>query len=345
MFYTIKYIFERHVCRGKGDLQEKLTTVTTASAKLHESIFPYWDYIIMISAANTLGSGNYSNVLNVRTQASIPGDIDDITSSEVSSNKAEISWLDPCFSNGILDSFYVEIKNISNQNNDVEGWTATLKIPSNEPHLKLEQLLPFRNYSVRIKAANSAGNGSYGRNHEFQTAIDVPDVPSDVHSSTITSSLIEIHWSIATHYTGPTIYTVIIIDARDNSRIYTNKTNNGWGIDELATDCSVTGLDAFWNYSVTVIAETAHANLSYRRNSSSVIIQTAEDHYEIVLMFPTQFQVRASDGFLTIPVSLANTINVTVQVRAATAVGLGTIEEISLAVEPGGIFQYYRTKM
>ncbi|XP_052243587.1 tyrosine-protein phosphatase Lar-like isoform X4 [Dreissena polymorpha] len=343
--YTITYMFKERVCRGLGGYTSKYLPVNSTSYTMMDSIYPHWNYSIWINASNSVGTGNVSDTVDISTIEERPSsDIDSISSAMVTSNNATINWSDPCYMNGILTAYFVELNNTAGESQGFEEWKI------DQRNIVLDGLLPFRNYSVRVKAANSAGNGTYNASHRFQTDIDVPDSPSDVTTGNVTCCSIEVRWKRALNFTGPTQYTVVATDYHNTSIEFINTTHVGWWTDELADTSVVLGLDQFWSYSIKVIAETAYGNLNYRHNSTPVIIKTAEDRpgkvqnlnvtAEKDLQKPRKLYVswdppieRDRNGIIVHYKIYCTNGNQTV--RAETSVGLGEHEESTVEVDPG----------
>ncbi|XP_052238563.1 phosphatidylinositol phosphatase PTPRQ-like [Dreissena polymorpha] len=239
------------------------------------TLHPYRNYTAYIAACTVkLGTKAHLQIITLEDN---PDVVNTTSSFSVYARNATMNWTDPCFKNGILKRFYVELLNSSSAYFMNETWASYFETNASTHELLLMELLPFRNYSVRVKAANNAGNGTYNVSHIFMTNIDVPMAPSDLRQGSTNSSYVRINWNKTMHYTGPTKYIINVTDDNDNVPFTSFVTHEGWWIDQLATHVELFDLDAFWKYSIAVTAETSYQNQGpLRSESTKVIVQTAE---------------------------------------------------------------------
>ncbi|XP_052253740.1 uncharacterized protein LOC127860029 isoform X33 [Dreissena polymorpha] len=239
---------------------------------------PYKNYSFTIRYVGMSSQVSRDATLKFQTLESIPSFVQNISMSFIGAQNATVKWVEPSNINGLLTCFYIELVNDSSLYRNTDNWNITLKIQPNARVMLLRDLLPYTNYSVRVSAQNVAWNGSYNQTVEFRTHIGVPDTPTGITIGQVLSSMIEVKWNISGYYSGPTRFAINGEDAFNGSIMYTNITRIGWSTDELENQSMLTGLAPFWNYSVTVRAETVDGQLKHiSEQSSPIIVQTKED--------------------------------------------------------------------
>ncbi|XP_052244297.1 receptor-type tyrosine-protein phosphatase F-like [Dreissena polymorpha] len=383
--YTVKYRFDERECRKKGAIKEvsKTSETSLTQMELTESIYSYWDYNISVKATNKIDSGNYSDVYSVKTNESNPDTVNEITSEFVFAQNATIIWKAPCYANGVLRHFYVEITNETTRDNK-SAWKYTAKVNATLHELVVHQLLPFRNYSVKIFAENTYYNGTYNASHEFRTAIDDPEKTTGLSQNLTFPYSVKLSWDRVKKYTGPTKYIINVVDLSTHELFTTFNTTVGYWLNELATEALIVELDAYWHYTVSVTAVTSDGDMSTRYSATSELqVLTAEDvpgpvtnltvQNETDLEKPRQLVVRwerpkerdlngiivryyifcsnmdklynttSSVQFYKIPLFINNTVDIAVQVWAATRAGNGTPTDNVIAVSPGAPYRAIET--
>ncbi|XP_052253711.1 uncharacterized protein LOC127860029 isoform X6 [Dreissena polymorpha] len=243
---------------------------------------PFWNYSVTVRAETVDGQlkliSEQSSPIIVQTKEDVPGFVQNISMSYIGAQNASIKWVEPRNINGLLTCFYIELVNVSSLYRKTDNWNNTLKIQPNAREMLLHYLLPYTNYSVQVKAQNVAMNGSYNEVVKFRTRIGVSDIPTGITIRRVSSSMIEVKWNNSGYYSGPTRFVITATDSVNRSITFTNVTSIGWWTDELENQSMLTGLAPFWNYSVTVRAETVDGQLKHiSEQSSPIIVQTKED--------------------------------------------------------------------
>ncbi|XP_052810712.1 receptor-type tyrosine-protein phosphatase eta-like isoform X2 [Mya arenaria] len=256
--YTVKAAYYEHACGGFGPLQvERYGVELDPKTKFTQNgLHAYWQYNLTVEATNAIATGKPSEFISVRTKETNPGSVQQLNYQDVSSKSVGVSWTKPCFANGILTGYSVNITKLLSQGQEENSYTKSYKIDVANDSTSIYDLLPYRSYKVEVYALNSAGDGELS-NVSFRTKIDYPDKPIKVSTKNKTSSSLLIEWEKAVHFNGPTKYIVHINDSVNGSiRIQSCKTSVSNWTDTLATDCNVPGLDAYWEYDIVVDAIT-----------------------------------------------------------------------------------------
>ncbi|WAR09002.1 PTPRB-like protein, partial [Mya arenaria] len=241
--YTVKAAYYEHACGGFGPLQvERYGVELDPKTKFTQNgLHAYWQYNLTVEATNAIATGKPSEFISVRTKETNPGSVQQLNYQDVSSKSVGVSWTKPCFANGILTGYSVNITKLLSQGQEENSYTKSYKIDVANDSTSIYDLLPYRSYKVEVYALNSAD----------------PDKPIKVSTKNKTSSSLLIEWEKAVHFNGPTKYIVHINDSVNGSiRIQSCKTSVSNWTDTLATDCNVPGLDAYWEYDIVVDAIT-----------------------------------------------------------------------------------------
>ncbi|XP_052810161.1 tyrosine-protein phosphatase 10D-like isoform X2 [Mya arenaria] len=256
--YTVKATYYEHDCGGFGALQRhsygvELDPVTKFS---QNDLYPFWQYNLTVEATNAIATGKPSDIISVMTKETNSGSVQQLRYQDVSSKSVGLSWTEPCFGNGIITGYSVNIKQWLSHGQEENSYSKTYEIDVANESMSIYDLLPYRNYKVEVYALNSAGDGE-SSNVSFRTKIDYPDKPTNVSTRDKTSSSLLIEWKKAADFNGPTKYMVHINDSVNSTiSIETCTTDVANWTDKLATECNVHGLDAYWEYDIVVDAIT-----------------------------------------------------------------------------------------
>ncbi|VDI18095.1 Hypothetical predicted protein [Mytilus galloprovincialis] len=136
----------------------------------------------------------------------------------------------------------------------------------------IDQLLPYTDYEVWINAINAAGDGDRNET-SVQTDSDVPQKPLSVVASVVSSSEITVMWNQRAPRPGVTTYYVESYEVVLNSDPKFVKFLNLSGFSTQTTTFS--GLEAYWNYTFSVVAATDKGNSN--QSEKSVTVTTLQD--------------------------------------------------------------------
>ncbi|WAR09006.1 PTPRQ-like protein [Mya arenaria] len=266
-----------------------------------------------VEATNAIATGKPSDLISVRTKETNPGSVQQLNYQDVSSKSVGVSWTKPCSENGILTGYSVTITKLLSEGQEESAYTKSYKIDVANESTSISALLPYRRYKVEVYALNSAGDGELS-NVSFWTEIDYPEKPIKVSTKNKTSSSLLIEWEKADHFN-----------------------------DTLATECTVPGLDAYWEYDIVVDAitfEKGHAELI--ESSERKTFRTAEAVPGPV----AQFDVTPEENVLEernfhidwkkpIDRDLNGVLTGFIEIQARTSVGPGAAVHKEITVNPG----------
>ncbi|XP_063402366.1 phosphatidylinositol phosphatase PTPRQ-like [Mytilus trossulus] len=137
---------------------------------------------------------------------------------------------------------------------------------------EINQLLPYTAYNVWLNAINDAGNGNRSVSL-VTTDSEVPEKPLNVAASVISSSEIKVRWKLPGPKPGMTTYYIKVYEMVINAQPVFLRGENVTGFDKQIAEFS--GLDAFWNYTFTVVGTTDKG--SSEESDMSAIVTTYQD--------------------------------------------------------------------
>ncbi|CAC5355926.1 unnamed protein product [Mytilus coruscus] len=155
---------------------------------------------------------------------------------------------------------------------------------------EIHQLLPYTDYNVWLNAINDAGNGNRSESL-VTTDSEVPKMPLDVAASVESSSEIKVTWNLPGPKPGITTYHIKVYEMVLNAQPELIKGKNVTGFDKQIVQFS--GLEAYWNYTFTVVAMTDKG--SSEQSDMSSVVTTYQDAPGKV----TNFEIKRPSAILT----------------------------------------------
>nr|XP_022292898.1 tyrosine-protein phosphatase 10D-like isoform X5 [Crassostrea virginica] len=278
-----------NVCAADTDtamtVVEKETLPVDRSAKQWEfslkKLKPFWEYSIRVRVNTSAGFSNFSEYLNISTLPSTPGRVADITFLTKTSRSLMLSWTQPCHPNGIIINYRINIQNYNDSIDNQGRYTNnnnTLNTTNKSTSFNVTNLLPYRFYIFTVNTeVQDVGNLSEPTVSEpFQTDTEAPYPPGNITFSSITSSSVQVWWEHPNIQTGPTSYKVVATDKNDSS-ITKSCSTTGF----TNTSCNITGLDAYWDYTIAVRVKVD----GFTPNNSSTNLKTKQDAPGRVALF------------------------------------------------------------
>ncbi|KFM66966.1 Phosphotidylinositol phosphatase PTPRQ, partial [Stegodyphus mimosarum] len=221
---------------------------------------PFDNYTIHVRATTDAGDGEWSQTLNVRTKIGVPLKPLNVRDKHVKNTSIEIQWDEPTPNRGPIDNYTV----MWTKSNTKESKTRIAEPQSNTGFV-IDDLQPFTDYIIRIRATTEAGDGPWSSEHQTQTGIGVPWPPQNVRSKEKTNCTIHLVWEEPQPTTGP-ILSYILKWTNVNSKISNTTDMNG-----NITSYVIEKLEPFTDYNIQMLARTEAGEGKW---SDKVVIRT-----------------------------------------------------------------------
>ncbi|NLH36640.1 MAG: fibronectin type III domain-containing protein [Thermotogaceae bacterium] len=152
-------------------------------------------YYYRVKAYNVAGDSGYSNEASATTSIGIPQAPTDLNATALSSTQIKLTWQDASTNE---TGFKVERKTGSSG-----SWSVVTQLGFNATEYTDEGLTPETTYHYRIKAYNAAGDSGYSNEASATTSIGIPQAPTDLNATALSSTQIKLTWQDAsTNETG-----------------------------------------------------------------------------------------------------------------------------------------------
>lgn len=239
-------------------------------------------YKFRVTAINSLGAGNVSDVYTVSTLSTTASNPLDLVLKDIASNSAVLNWSAPSDFGGVsLTDYKVETSR------DGMTWAVMTKSVSLTRSLKLTGLAPGTTYQVRISAINSVG-ASDPLSGSVTTLAVVPTVPRSLKVTGKSLSTATLAWSLPASNGGSAI-TDYKVEVSSNCSTFTT-------ISRAASKnlgFKVTGLKAGTKYCFRVSAKNS---VGFSDASSELTVVTDGNAPNA----PTSLAVKASTTSVTL---------------------------------------------
>ncbi|MDE0073693.1 MAG: fibronectin type III domain-containing protein [Gammaproteobacteria bacterium] len=175
-----------------------------------------------VAAINTAGTGPFSNTAHATTEATVPGAPRSLDAEADGTSRIELSWREPTSNGGSrITGYRIEVSEdggvrwddlVANSHN-----TRTTHVhPGLEPATR-------RHY--RVSAINRIGVGRASRVASAITDATVPDAPTGLTATAVTSTQIDLFW-LAPAYNGGAPVTGYRIEVSENGTAWTDLRTN-----------------------------------------------------------------------------------------------------------------------
>ncbi|KAF2363966.1 PTP type protein phosphatase [Trinorchestia longiramus] len=211
-------------------------------------LVPYTTYNMTVVAATDAGSGKSSTLWNQQTDEDVPSAARDVTTESQSPTSIQVSWVPPEEKNGVLLDYLVVWSSDSQSE-------RSANVSSSSENYFIDDLVACVLYNIVVLAQTSAGYGNETYS-STTTQTEVPPVVTDVRSTSVSSSSIDLSWNkpaTACHitqyvvkYEGEVLW--------DEQRTYNESFFNSK--DEDRFDAQIVDLIPFTEYMIIVGAET-----------------------------------------------------------------------------------------
>ncbi|XP_078352756.1 protein sidekick-1-like [Oculina patagonica] len=256
--YTVKIsednqTFGDALCQGSLSGSSCVVPSSSTSASLG-NLSPFTTYYIKVFARNAVGTSNSSPVVSVTTDEEEPTGLpQDITAEATSPKSISVTWnaVPADQRNGIIKGYKIIYQTLPSGSNITERINAT---GANEQQTTtLDQLNEFTNYSIRMLAFTSKGDGPLSAAKVVQTQEDKPDgAPQNVTGQHNGSTSILVMWDDVPADKQNGIITGYTIT-------YHSQTENDNGSVPAGPNDrqqELTNLQEYVNYNITVFAST-----------------------------------------------------------------------------------------
>ncbi|ULU01578.1 hypothetical protein L3Y34_001716 [Caenorhabditis briggsae] len=154
-----------------------------------EGLLPDSTYEIHV-VAHTSHAGPQSSVVTVTTEEAAPtGPPQNVRVGSITSSRADVTWAQPeCEQrNGKITDYEYELWSMDTWADNSTGHNPTER-------LNLDQLIPYTQYQIRVRAINKEGEGPFGEWVPFTTQSTNPPAPTDLQEEATFPHAIEISW-------------------------------------------------------------------------------------------------------------------------------------------------------
>ncbi|XP_071135950.1 uncharacterized protein [Mytilus edulis] len=137
---------------------------------------------------------------------------------------------------------------------------------------EINQLLPYKDYIVWLNAINHGGDGNISET-SVRTDSEVPQKPLNVSAFVVSSNEVNVTWKLQGPKPGITTYHIKVYELVLNAEPAFVRGENVTGFDKQIAQFS--GLEAYWNYTFTVVATTDKG--SNEESDMSAVVTTYQD--------------------------------------------------------------------
>lgn len=231
---NINYISANDSLQKSMQVDGPATTKTTI-----RNLRTFRRYSIIVRAMNSFGAGPFSESVYATTLEGRPdAPPQNINCNALTSQSIKIWWHEPPlqFHGGVIQGYKISYAPVS-YNNDVQIMNEVKRTSSLETYL--HALQKAANYSVRVLAYTSSGDGEPSVPIYCHTDDDVPDAPLAIKSAALTGDSILVSWlqpkhrnGVILHYTvytremgrkGQTQNHIVRVDEHGNPRIFESR--------------------------------------------------------------------------------------------------------------------------
>ncbi|GIZ00816.1 phosphatidylinositol phosphatase PTPRQ [Caerostris extrusa] len=220
----------------------EITKETVTQSLQHKivGLDPYTNYSIRVSAKTSAGSGPWTDALVTDTKTGIPYEPKEVKAVKVTNTTIELTWKKPLPSVGVIINYVVEWTDDAAQKKQMNVETL---------YCTLENLSPYTNYTIKVRAETSAGLGKWADSIVGRTLSGVPSAPIALELVSATNVSLLVRWKSPRVPNGPILlYTVQWMKTFSET------------INENVTESlqhEIVDLDPYANYSIWISAKTS----------------------------------------------------------------------------------------
>ena len=208
------------------------------------NLTPATSFQLRVTAINSIGSGSASLAVTGTTLATVPNKPTALTTSQITYNSLQLSWLAPEYNGGSAVADYkIEISQDAGQN-----WTLIRESTSTTTTFSVTGLSPVSNYLFRVTAVNRIGSSAVSDSASATTLATTPGLPKLLTAVDVKADSLKLTWLDPDSDGGSDI-----LDYRVEMKQGTSWVEISDGVSTL-TELAVTGLDPLTSYSFRVTA-------------------------------------------------------------------------------------------
>ncbi|XP_033112587.1 tyrosine-protein phosphatase Lar-like isoform X3 [Anneissia japonica] len=209
------YVLLYKLVSSTGPYSE-ITDITGTTTTV-ENLLPFTSYEFMIKGVNTIGIGEASPPVTVKTGELAPGSPPiRVKVSLISSSSILVQWDAPEVPNGRITGY--KIYYTAKPSSDLSVWeTSTV---DDIQLTSISQLTPLKLYSVKVAARTEIGYGPTSPVMKIKVQQGIPSQPMNFEATSISESKIQLTWEEPTDYTQGSRIVI-------NYEIFYNSTSRG----------------------------------------------------------------------------------------------------------------------
>ena len=161
------------------------------TAVVVSDLVPNKTYRFRVFAETAFGLGQVSSVLSATTSTTTPSAVQSLSSSQLGSNSVTLNWVAPLSDGGSAVSGY----RVESSLDAGQSWQVVAVNPASTASFPVTGLTAKKNYSFRVFAINTLGQGPSSNQVNLITLARVATEPREPVTSALTQSDISIGWS------------------------------------------------------------------------------------------------------------------------------------------------------
>ena len=200
--------------RDGGEMWTELVanTGSTSTAYSHTGLAPATTVRYRVAAINSEGAGDYSNVADAKTDATVPDAPTDLQAEANGTSQIDLAWDAPDYDGGAAVSGYL----IEESRDEGDTWRELVaNTGSTSTAYSHTGLAPATTVHYRVSAINEVGAGAHSDVAFAKTDATVPDPPTDLQAEANGTSQIDLAWSAPDYDGGAAVSGYRIEESRD----------------------------------------------------------------------------------------------------------------------------------
>ncbi|XP_044163802.1 receptor-type tyrosine-protein phosphatase delta-like isoform X2 [Acropora millepora] len=259
--------FEDVSCQGSFN-DSSCTVPGVVTNVTLKDLHPFTTYFVRVFAVNKIGQSESSEVVNATTDEEVPSaPPSNVTGRSKSSTSIFVQWeqVPASNQNGVILSYTVTYIALP------DGSSQTMNVTAPANHTTLSGLNKYTNYSITVFASTSKGGGNQSTPIVVMTDEGKPNAPpSNVTGHNVSSTSIFISWGQVPFpdQNG------VILSYTVTYRVLPSGSSQTKNVTAPANQTTLTGLNEYTNYSITVFASTSKGG---GNQSTPIVVITDED--------------------------------------------------------------------